>query len=119
MNKSLLRQDGVADSNTSLETQSSTVIFKKGQVIDFGKLVKAIDRAGFKAGEITIWATGSITQLGGELALKVSGSNQTFPLVENEQTAKLRVAVGKEITVVGKVELQKAPPRLAAESFQM
>lgn len=119
MNKSLLRQDGVADSNTSLETQSSTVIFKKGQVIDFGKLAKAVDTAGFKAGEITIWATGSLAQLGGELALKVSGSNQTFPLVEDEHTAKLKGALGKEITMVGKVEFQEAPPRLVVESFQM
>ena len=119
MNKSLLRQDGVADSNTSLETQSSTVIFKKGQVVDFSKLAKAVDKAGFKAGEIKIWATGSIVQLDGKLTLKVSGSNQTFPMVENEQTAKLKAALGKEIRVVGKVEFQESPPKLVIESFEM
>ena len=119
MNKSLLRQDGVADSNTSLETQSSTVIFKKGQLIDFSKLAKAVDKAGFKAGEIKIWVTGSIVQLDGKLTLQVGGSNQTFPLAENEQTAKLKAAQGKEIRVVGKVEPQESPPRLVVESFQM
>lgn len=109
----------MADSNTSLETQSSTVIFKKGQVIDFGKLAKAVDKAGFKAGEIKIWATGSIVQLDGKLTLKVSGTNQTLPLVENEQTAKLKGPSGKEIKVVGKVEFQEKPPRLVIESFEM
>lgn len=107
------------DSNTSLETQSSTVIFKKGQVIDFGKLAKAVDKAGFKAGEIKIWATGSIVEDDGRLTLKVSGSNQTFPLVENEQTAKLKAAPGKEIRIVGKVEFQEKSPRLVIESLEM
>lgn len=119
MNKSLLRQDGVADSNTSLENQSSTVTFKKGQAIDFSKLAKAVDKAGFKAGEIKIWATGSIVQVDGNLAVKVGGTNQTFPLVENEQSAKLKAAPGKEIRIVGKVEFQEKPPRLVIESFEM
>jgi hypothetical protein len=119
VNKSLLRQDGVADSNTSLETQSSTVTFKKGQAIDFGKLAKAVDTAGFKAAEIKIWATGSIVEHDGRLALKVSGSDQTFPLVENEQAAKLKAALVKEIKVVGRVEFQETPPRLLVESVEM
>ena len=119
MNKSLLRQDGVADSNTSLETQSSTVTFKKGKVIDFAKLAKAVDTAGFKAEEIKIWASGSIVEEDGRLTLKVSGSNQTLPLTENEQTAKLKATLGKEIKVVGKVELKESPPRLVVERFEM
>lgn len=119
MNKSLLRQDGVADSNTSLEDQSSTVVFKKGQAIDFSKLAKAVDKAGFKAGEIKIWASGSIVEHDGRLTLKVSGSNQILPLVENDQTVKLKATPGREIKVVGKVEFQEKPPGLVVESFEM
>lgn len=119
MNKSLLRQAGVADSNTSLDTQSSTVTFKKGNVIDFGKLAKAVDSAGFKAGEIKIWAKGTISRTNGKLSLIVSGTNQSFPLKENEQTAKLKDFLGKEIKVVGKLEFDQKPPPLVLESFEM
>lgn len=116
MNKSLLRQDGVADSNTSLETQSSTVTFKKGKVIDFTKLAKAVDSAGFKAGEIKIWAKGTIEEANGKPSFKVSGSNQTFPLKGEE--SKLKELSGKEVTVVGKVEFDKKPPCLVVESVE-
>lgn len=106
----------MADSNTSLETQSSTVTFKKGKVIDFGKLGGAVDSAGFKAAEIKIWATGRVEEADGELALKVSGSNQTFPIKGNEQ--KLKGLVGKEVKVVGKLEVDKKPPSLIVESVE-
>lgn len=69
----------MADSNTSLDTQSSTVTFKKGKVIDFEKLAKGVDSAGFKAAEIKIWATGTVEKSDGQVVLKVSGSNQTLP----------------------------------------
>ncbi|MBI2986528.1 MAG: hypothetical protein HYY45_07155 [Deltaproteobacteria bacterium] len=109
----------MADSNTSLETQSSTVTFKKGKVIDFGKLAKAVDSAGFKASEIKIWARGIVEQAGGKLLLKVSGSNQTLPLTEDEQAAKLKGLLGKEIRVVGKLEFDKTLPSFILESFEM
>lgn len=119
MNKSLLRQDGVADSHTSLETHSSTVTFEKGKVIDFAKLAKAVDTAGFTAGEIKIWAGGVVERVDGEVVVRVSGSNQTLVLAENEHTDKLKAALGKEIKVVGNVEFQETPPRLVVESFEM
>ena len=114
MNKSLLRQDGVADSNTSLDTQSSTLTFKKGKTVDFGKLAKAVDSAGFKASEIKIWARGTVEKSNGQLALKVSGSNQTIPL--KGEAAKLEP--GKELRVVGNVEFDKKPPLLVVEKVE-
>ena len=114
MNKSLLRQDGVADSNTSLETQSSIVTFKKGQVVDFGKLAKAVDSAGFKASEIKIWARGTVNQSSGKFSLTVSGSNQTLPL--KGKVAELKT--GEEVMVAGNVEFDKKPPTLIVERVE-
>ncbi|MBI4490072.1 MAG: hypothetical protein HY694_13370 [Deltaproteobacteria bacterium] len=93
--------------------------FKKGKIIDFGKLVKAVDGAGFKASEIKIWARGLVEQTNGKFSLKVSGSNQSFTLRENEQTTKLKANLGKEVKVAGKLELDKGPPSLILESFEM
>jgi hypothetical protein len=104
----------VADSNTSLETQSSTVTFKKGKVVDFGKLAKAVDSAGFKAAEIKIWAKGTVEKSDGQVVLKVSGSNQTLPL--KGEVAKLKA--GEEVTVVGNVEFDKKPPTLIVERVE-
>lgn len=114
MNKSLLRQDGVADSDTSLDTQSSTVTFKRGKAIDFGKLAKAVDSAGFKASEIKIWARGTVERSDGQLALKVSGSNQVLPLKGEAANFK----PGEEVRVVGNVEFDKKPSTLIVERVE-
>jgi len=81
-------------------------------------LAKAVDSAGFKASEIKIWARGVVQQTDGQLSLKVSDSNQTLPLSKNEQTAKLKDLLGKEILAVGKLEFDKTPPSLILESFE-
>lgn len=104
----------MADSNTSLDTQSSTVTFKKGKVIDFQKLAKAVDSAGFKAAEIKIWARGTVEKSDGQLALKVSGSDQALPL--RGDISKLKA--GEEITVVGNVEFDKKPSTLIVERVE-
>lgn len=104
----------MADSNTSLDTQSSTVTFKKGKVIDFGKLGRAVDSAGFKAAEIKIWAKGTVEKSDGQVVLKVSGSNQTLPL--KGEVAKLKA--GEEATVVGNVEFDKKPSTLIVERVE-
>lgn len=108
----------MADSNTSLETQSSTVTFKKGKVIDFQKLAKAVDSAGFKAAEIKVWARGVVEEADGKVSLRVSDSNQMLPLTNNEQAAKLKDFLGREVRVVGKLELDKRPPSLILESVE-
>lgn len=104
----------MADSDTSLKTQSSTVTFKKGKKIDFKKLAGAVDSAGFKAGEIKIWARGTVEKSGGQLAFKVSGSDQTFPL--KGEVANIKP--GEEATVVGNVEFDKAPSALVVERVE-
>ncbi len=104
----------MADSNTSLETQSSTVTFKKGKVIDFGKLAKAVDSAGFKAAEIKVWAKGIVEEVDGKVSLRVSGSNQTLPL--KGEVAKLKA--GEEVMVVGNVEFDKQPFALIVERVE-
>lgn len=81
--------------------------------MDFEELARAVDKAGFKAGEIQIRATGTLTIAGGHLALKVAGSDQVIPLVEDEQAARLRGEAGRRGTLTGRAR-GKA---LAVETF--
>ena len=104
-------------SKTDRETQSSTLTFKPGRLIDFGKLAKAVDTAGFTASEIKVWVTGQVEVLATQTLLKVSGSDQTFPLVNNELAATLKAAQGKEVKVIGKLEFKETPAKLVLECF--
>ncbi len=103
---------------TDLGTQSSTLTFKPGKVIDFAKLAKTVDTAGFTAGEITVWVTGRVEVADGQTLLKVTGGDQTFTLTNNELVAKLKAAQEKEVKVIGKVEFKETPTRLVVESFE-
>lgn len=104
---------------TDLGTQSSTLTFKPARAVDFGKLAKAVDTAGFTAGEIKVWVTGRVEVAGGQTLFRVSGSDQTIPLVDNEAAAKLGAAQEKEVKVIAKVEFKETPAKLLIESFQM
>ena len=106
-------------SKTDLDTQSSTLTFKPGKAIDFGKLAKAVDTAGFTPGEIKVWATGRIEIADGQIIFIFGGSDQTFPLTNNELAAKLEAAQGKEVKVTAKVDFKGTPAKLVIESFQM
>jgi hypothetical protein len=119
VNATLLRQDGVETSTTDLDTQSSTLTFKPGTIIDFRKLANAIDAAGFTASDMTVWATGRVEVADGQTIFKVGGSDQTFPLTNNELAATLKATQGQEVKVVGKLEFKETPARLLMESFQM
>jgi hypothetical protein len=94
------------------------VTFKKGKVVDFQKLARAVDSAGFKAAEVKVWAKGTVEPGDGRLFFKVSGSGQSFPLKKNEQTAKLKGLLGKEVRVVGKLEFEEKPLPLIVESIE-
>ncbi len=100
-------------SKTSLDTQTSTLLFKPGKPIDFTQIDKAVDKAGFTAGEVTIWAKGTPKlEPDGRLVLVVSGTNQTLPVADSEEAAKLKAEAGKEISLVAKVDRKQQPPRL-------
>jgi len=103
----------VQQSKTSLETQSATLHFKPGKPIDFTQIDKAVDRAGFTAGEITIWAKGTPkVEADGRLVFVVSGTNQALPVADGEEAARLKAQAGKEISIVAKVDRKQQPPRL-------
>ena len=113
MSKSLRRLDVVQDVNTELSTQTSTLTFKPGKPIDFQALVHAVDKAGFKAGRITIWAKGTLSAApDGHLVFTVSGSHQTFPLADAAESAKLQAMTGQEMPMVARVQFEETPPRL-------
>ncbi len=112
MSKSLGRLDVVQDVKTELSTQSSTLTFKPGRPIDFRALADAVDKAGFKAGSITIWAKGMLKVSEGRATFAVSGTGQTFPVGDSPQLAGLKGEAGKEISIVAKVQFGEAPPRL-------
>lgn len=119
MNSYLLRQDGVQTSKTDLHTQSSTLTFKPGEAIDFGRLAEAVDTTGFTVGDMKVWATGRVEEAGGQLCFRISGSEQALLLVDNDSAAKLKDTQGKEIKVTGKVDFKNTPAKLEIESFQM
>lgn len=113
MSKSLGRLDVVQTVKTELSTQSSTLTFKPGKPIDFHALADAVDKAGFKAGSITIWASGILREApDGHFSFTVSGTNQTLAVAESPQLAKLKSEVGREISLVGTVQFAETPPRL-------
>lgn len=115
MSKSLERLDAVRDAKADLKTQTATVTFKPGKPVDFAALAQAIDKAGFKAGNITIWAKGKVSEQGGQLVFTPTGLNEPLPVADGPQAAKLKSEVGKEIPLVAQVQFQEKPPRLVVE----
>ncbi len=100
-------------SKTSLETQSSTLLFKPGKPVDFSQIDKAVDKAGFTAGEVTIWAKGTPKiDPDGRLVFVVSETNQMLPVADGEEAVKLKAQTGKEVSLVAKVDRKQQPPRL-------
>ncbi len=117
MSKSLGRLDVVRSARAELDTQAATVTFKPGKPIDFLALAGAVDRAGFKAGRITIWARGTLSAgPDGSLTFTVSGTNQTLPVADSPRLAGLKSEVGREIPIVARVQFTETPPRLVLES---
>lgn len=116
MSKSLGRLDAVRSAKADLETQTATVTFKPGKPVDFAALAQAVDKAGFKAGSITVWARGT-PSLGpdGKLTFTLSGTNQIVPVADSPQAAKLKSETGKEVRVVAKVRFDQTPPTLVLE----
>lgn len=101
------------ESKTSLETQSSTLRFKPGKPVSFTEIDQAVDRAGFKAGEITVWAKGAFrVEPDGRLVFVVSGTNQALVLADGPEAAKLKAEAGHEVGLVAKVDRKEQPPRL-------
>ncbi|MBI1893102.1 MAG: hypothetical protein HYS14_03190 [Candidatus Rokubacteria bacterium] len=117
MSKSLGRLDVVRDVKTELGTQTSTLTFKPGRPIDFRALADAVDKAGFRAGKITIWATGTLN-VGpdGRITFTVSGTNQALPVADSPELAPLKKEAGKAIPVVAEVRFEETPPRLVIAS---
>ncbi len=116
MSKSLGRLDVVRDVKTDLKTQSSTVTFKPGKPIDFRALADAVDKAGFKAAGLTIWAKGTLKLSDGAATFTVSGTGQPLPVAESPHLAGLKSEAGKEISLVATVYFKETPPRLVIES---
>ncbi len=115
MSKSLQRLDAVQKATADLKTQTATITFKPGKPVDFGALAQAIDKAGFKAGAITISAKGKLSEQAGQLVFTPTGINQALPVADGTEAAKLRSQIGKEIPLMAQVRFQETPPRLVVE----
>lgn len=119
MSKSLGRLDVVRDAKAELSTQTATVTFKPGRPIDFRALADAVDKAGFKAGKITIWTTGTLNVgSDGRVTFTVSGSNQILPVADSPRLAQVKKEAGKEIPIVAEVRFEETPPRLVIASVE-
>ncbi len=116
MSKFLERLDAVRKASADLKTQTATVTFKPGKPVDFAALARAVDKAGFKAGAITIWAKGELSEQGGQLVFTPTGTNQALPVAEGAEAAKLKSEIGKEIPLVAQVRFLETRPRLVVES---
>ncbi len=117
MSKSLGRLDAVQNAKADLTTQTATVTFKPGNPVDFSALAQAVDKAGFKAGSITIWAKGAPNLTAdGKLAFTLTGTNQTFPVADGQQAAALKSQLGKEVPLVARVQFDQTPATLVLEA---
>jgi len=115
VSKSLERLDAVRNAKADLKTQTATVTFKPGKPVDFVALARAVDKAGFKAGAITIWAKGTLSEEGGQLVFTPTGTNQALPVADGAEAAKLKTEIGKAIPPVAQVRFQETPARLVVE----
>ncbi len=84
--KKLGQMKGVTDVTVDLKTSTASLTFEEGFSLDLAAIQKAVRRAGFTMGTVTISAIGSITDSDGNLFLEVRDSQQKFLLSEASET---------------------------------
>ena len=90
--------------DVSLNKGLATVTLKPGNTVTIEQLQHAITKNGFTTKRSTVVAIGTLVSANHKLALRVSGSNEVFDLVpENQQanTSDLKPLSGKSVTVEG------------------
>lgn len=132
--KKLKGVEGIEDARANLKTGIVEIKVKNGKAVDIDRLNEAVRESGFTPGEIKITATGSLIEYNSYPALKVTGSDQVFLLVEKHEHEKeeflskekldqIKAATEngeKTITITGHVHTHRDfPPALSVDSFKI
>jgi copper chaperone CopZ len=99
---SLKSVNGVNSVDVSLNQGLATVTLKPGNTVTMEQLQRAITKNGFTTKQSNVVVTGTLLSDNAKLTLRVSGSNETFALVpQNQQARDFSHLNGKTVTVEG------------------
>ncbi len=118
--KWLGRVHGVTDVTVDLKTDTANLRFAKGASLDAKAIHRAVTKAGFTMGAVTVTAVGFLTEENGSLVLTVRGAKQKFLLTSPENEKALTKLLKEEaaIQVTGKVQArQQGLARLALAHY--
>ena len=85
MSVALKSVNGVQSVDVSLNKGLATVVLKPGNTVTMEQLQHAITKNGFTTKQSTVLVTGTLLSENGKLVLGVSGSNEQFDLVPQNQ----------------------------------
>ena len=109
---SLKSVNGVGSVDVSLNQGLATVTLKPGNTVTMEQLQRAITKNGFTTKQSNIVVTGTLLSDNGKVTLRVSGSNETFALVpQNQQAQDFSHLSGKAVTVEGVIPETKKGTR--------
>ena len=121
MRVALKNVNGIDSVDVSLNKGLATVTFKPGNAVTMEQLQHAITKNGFTSKQSTVVVTGMLLSENGKLALRVSGSNEMFGLVPQDQHTEVPPQLtGKIVTVEGivpEVEKGKKPDTIQFRSI--
>ncbi len=124
MQQSLLHLEGVTNAVVELAEGWATFTLTPQTNLDPEAVHELVQDAGMTLYGIQIEAQGEVIDQQGQLALRVSGTQQVFPLQQNAQAAQLAQelkAGHTQVTVAGTLPTSRdgAPPTLVIEAFQL
>ena len=109
---SLKSVNGVNSVDVSLNQGLATVTLKSGNTVTMEQLKRAITKNGFTTKQSNVVVTGTLISDNGKVTLRVSGSNETFALVpQNQQIKDFSHLSGKSVTVEGVIPETKKGTR--------
>ena len=124
MKQSLLHLDGVTKAVVELAEGWATFTLAPETNLDPEAVYELVQDAGMSLYGIQIEAKGEMIDQQGQLALRVSGTQQVFPLQQNARAAQLAQALKAghtQVTVTGTLPTPRdgAPAALIVENFQL
>lgn len=108
MQQHLQRLDGVAKAEVSLRDGQVVITPKPEASLDPYRILKATYDSGVTVTEMQVAASGTVAAAADQLELRVT-AQQSFPLVPNAQTEKLKAAAGTSSRVAVKGMLYRKP----------
>lgn len=117
--------EGVQEVKVSLNQSKASVTFKPENHVTMGQILSAVQKNGFNPREAKVRMRGMIEKDAGGLALKVSGNDERYRIVElpSDTTlhSRLLQSTGKTVIVNGTLpppEKGKAPQTILVQSAE-